>query len=180
MTGFWAWFHDGWEIVGALASAFAAGVALWLASRERADRQAAEKDRDEAREAQRRAEMAEARREREAQARQVVVMVERYHEGSQPSSLLITVGNYSGIPVTDLNVRIRVGDSSHSVGFNFALKAPVTEWPMRVEAPIATMRPYNSQIYVEFTDATGTRWNRFADGGLEELALKDEHSVIRR
>lgn len=51
----WEWlsdyasrWHDLWEIVGALGSAAAAGIALWLATRERADRQAAEKDRDDA------------------------------------------------------------------------------------------------------------------------------------
>lgn len=167
MTGFWAWFHDGWEIVGALASAFAAGVALWLASRERADRKAAEDDRDEAREAQRRAEMAEARREREAQARQVVVIAERYNANGPTVPVRITVGNYSTMPVSDVAVYRRTSDSDEQVAFTFALKDPVRE-----TATTIPMDP-GDEAYATFQDAAGSRWRRFTDGRLEAESAVD-------
>ncbi|WP_369371733.1 hypothetical protein AB1046_23735 [Promicromonospora sp. Populi] len=108
MTGFWAWFHDGWEIIGSLGSAAAAVIAVLLATHARDDRKIAEAERDEARRAQRSAEQAEVRRDHERQARQVAVWIdtdepivwESCAEGASeiPDSFL-NITNYSGHPI---------------------------------------------------------------------------------
>ncbi|WP_454728998.1 hypothetical protein [Cellulosimicrobium protaetiae] len=176
MTGFWAWFHDGWEIVGALASAFAAGVALWLASRERADRQAAEKDRDEAREAQRRAELAEARREREAQARQVVLWLVHYGVPVEaisgkpvgpPSALQASVKNYSSMAILDVSIVVLDEGAEHvHSGSERSAIQPGDQWAEYTKVP----PPGRDWTHaVEFRDAAGARWRRYEHGRLRSL-----------
>ena len=111
MTGFWAWFHDSWEIVGSLGSAAAAVIAVLLASREREDRKLAERERDEAQRRQRVAEQAEVQRERERQARQVAVWIDTdgplawqsatTGEWKQSESFL-NIANYSNHPIFEV------------------------------------------------------------------------------
>ncbi|MFJ1510943.1 hypothetical protein [Cellulosimicrobium funkei] len=184
MQPVWEWLHDYasrwhdlWEVVGALGSAAAAGIALWLATRERADRKAAEEDRDAAREAQRRAERAEARREREAQARQVVLwMLPTW------SSINPVTGEFEGPP-----------DGSRTVVTNYSAMAVLDVTPVLLDANgettrVATMRPAlppdethdtwelgvaddgSTGIYaVEFRDAAGAQWRRYQHGRLMAL-----------
>jgi hypothetical protein len=176
MTGFWAWFHDGWEIVGAFASAFAAGVALWLASRERADRKAAEEDRDEARKAQRRAEMTEARREREAQARQVVLWLVPFHGPvdpitaeplGPPTALQASVKNYSSMAILDVKVVALDEDSEYAhTGRERSAIQPGAQWAEYTKVPPPGRKWTHA---VEFRDASGAHWRRYEHGRLLPL-----------
>jgi|SRR5665647_1478796 len=174
------WLHDYanncqnlWVIIGSLGSAATAIVAVVLASRERTDRKAAERDRDVARAAQTHAEQAEMRRAREAQARAVSVWVLRLMElgpdGGRRYRWTMGFGNYSNMPVLDIGPVVD-GERIHLEGRGFrAVLHPKdkVEGPMGTE--VASTEPGNDRIWVTFRDAAGTRWRRYADGRLEEL-----------
>lgn len=168
MTGFWAWFHDGWEIVGALASAAAVIVAVWLASHERADRKQAEADRDIAREAQRRAELAEAQREREVQARRVAVWL---HDDPAYSPELmgtrVTLGNYSDAPIFAVNVDARVHGGRQPIFRPLARVLPGQMVELVEQFPEEGPLEYVSAA-VEFRDMAGVWWRRTLAGGAPE------------
>lgn len=177
----WTWFtgytnrwHDTWEIVGALGSAGAAGAAVWIASRERADRQAAERDRDQARREQRAAELAGVRREREAQARQVVVWLTRQARTPigdgppRPPWVLAWYANYSSMPIKNAVVVAR-GELIKDNGFVFALLPGHEPVQASFSEEILATKILDSDIAVDFRDAANVRWRRGADGSLDEV-----------
>lgn len=174
----YAWaerWHEAWEILGAIGSAFAALVALWLASRERVDRQAAERDRDEAREAQKRAELAETRRMREAQARSVVVWADHLVDvlpTGRRNIARVGAANYSDKPIMD--VRFRIDGEALPLVLDHVDRSslPVLHPEMSTTASHVggPTTPANDDIGAEFRDAAGVWWRRSAAGGLEELS----------
>lgn len=156
-------WHDAFEILGAIGSAAAAGVAVWLASRERADRKIAESDRDKALEAQHRAEQAEAKREREAVARGIVVWL-RKSANLEDTRLTIHWANYAQTPVFGVRPGTGSGSSRRHVDYGAALMPGDVEFQVLDRSRTVP----NSQAFVEFRDAAGVHWRRWGDGRLEE------------
>ncbi len=171
MEGTWAVVHDLFEIIGGLAAAIAVGFSVWITTRERADRQQAERDRDEARAAQREAELAEVRRAREAQARRVVLAVQRRRileaRGGHTLDYVMIWTNYSDMPITDVAAVIHGNVSDDAQAFR-AMIRPGDSVTFRFE-PAGEAGPLNSELAVVFRDAAGVRWRRFADGALAEV-----------
>ncbi|MBD5787121.1 hypothetical protein IF650_13115 [Cellulosimicrobium terreum] len=181
MQPVWEWlhdygarWHDFWEIVGALGSAFAAGVALWLATRERANRKVAEDERDAARAAQRRVEQAEAQRERESQARRVVMWVEYWSasqsDGSETARELdranVVVMNCSDMPVIDVSpVLLDVNDNG-DLTETLAVLEPGAKFRSR-EFSLTETRDHDFAAH--FRDTAGRHWLRERHGKLSEV-----------
>ncbi|MBX9244660.1 hypothetical protein ICW40_07530 [Actinotalea ferrariae] len=186
LSGYAERWHDTWEIAGALGSFATAAVAVYLASRERADRQAAERDRDEARAAQRRAEQRELRRSREAQASGVVVWTTQRAatvEDELKHTFNLHVANFSGLPVTRVEWFVRdevavlhgsfVGTSLHGTG-RPSLAPGEEGWGVLPFAERAELREAaEDEIYVQFRDVSGHRWARYANGDLVAVLLND-------
>jgi hypothetical protein len=184
MTGGWAWWHDLAEIVGAVGSAGAAGVAVWLATRERADRKTAERDRDEARSAQRSAELAERRRNVESQARRVVIWVSvgaSVNDGGTVTSrsMLCEVANHSDLPILKLHLGVAFADGLVTwADFRQSL-APSGKFTIRFpEVAADYVLPVEGDVFIEFSDAYGRRWRRHADARLEPSPPIDRSRTV--
>ncbi|MFD6094564.1 hypothetical protein ACFWGN_20830 [Oerskovia sp. NPDC060338] len=169
-------WHDAFEILGAVGSAAAAVVAVWLASRERVDRKAAEKDRDIARSAQLKAEQAEAKRDREAQARKVSVRADYETRAAtlfESSSYYmieeyIEVKNYSELPITNVTVGYRHPDGSKHVSKTATFLGPgaAVTGTLPPRDPETESRIDVDGAYVLFRDLAGLVWERYMDGRL--------------
>ncbi|MDF2848874.1 MAG: hypothetical protein K0R97_2856, partial [Oerskovia sp.] len=164
-------WHDAFEILGAVGSAAAAGVAVWLASRERADRKAAERDRDDARRAQHAAEGREAQREREAQARKVGVWLNKFAIGTGPLQYHASFANYSELPVTNCFLIVDRKNGNRYIVASALHVEPGGRLPAPVvmEQDVADERPDAESIYIEFADAWNRHWRRTVGGKLSEL-----------
>lgn len=158
-------WHNAWEVIGAIGSASAAAVAVWLATRERVDRKQAERDRDEAREAQRRAETSERRRDFEAQAHRVVATFVIPDDLARHDTDLVC-HNYSDVPIMHV--------SFHFQGQKIDTAYRVTILPRdSASAPVPgpSGKPNAVEDYaVQFLDANGTYWRRGLDTSLRALA----------
>lgn len=183
MDGFWNWliayttrWHDTWEIVGALATAAAAAVALWLASRERVDRVRAEQERAAAVQARIEAEEAERRRRREDQARRLVVSATRsvYVRVGQDVTFDITVRYINRSDMEILGCSVMISGRWTALGSRHDKGVVGVLEPGRVVEGIADVHdgpePELAAIAVRFRDASGVQWDRFADGRLTEVA----------
>ncbi|MFC8797274.1 hypothetical protein ACFT2C_06050 [Promicromonospora sp. NPDC057138] len=182
MTGFWAWFHDAWEIVGALGAAAAAGIAVLLASRERVDRKAAESERDIARGAQRTAEQLDARRERERQARQIAVWVDtdvpvswewEPDTGQEPKApkTFLNVTNHSGLPIFDVGPGVTLSPTDRGPSA-MASEAPVLPpgESLKYEVfPTVVSDDDPTDMMWVFRDLAGVRWALNYKGVLRAL-----------
>ncbi|MFC8797309.1 hypothetical protein ACFT2C_06225 [Promicromonospora sp. NPDC057138] len=175
-------WHDTWETVGSLFTVLAVVVALGLGlieSRARGKAQADELhrlqgERDEAREERNQAERAERQRQREAQARRVVVTTvprepipDEGPERFQEPSFEIVVHNYSDMPVFDVLGELDRSHPGARVDGSFEyqmLPGGSASWPVyRADDPLST------EVRVEFRDAHGIIWRRRASGDLIEL-----------
>lgn len=199
MTGFWAWFHDGWEIIGAFASAAAVIVALWLGFRENAhreeERQAElsrlKEERDEAR-----VERDEQRRhDRIRQARGVATWFElvaaspgqrmaafgAYDDGAAPLEYPIaTVVNHSDMPVFDVQVHAHTDAPATVFVGQLPVLLPGAErkWNLneREHNDVQWFNQYPT-VSVRFRDANEVWWRRDQHGRLHELPPPGESLV---
>lgn len=180
VTGNWAWFHDSWEIVGALGSAAAAIVAVLLASKAREDRQLAEQERDAARAAQRRAELAQLRREREAQARQVAVWLDTDEPvvweapdlelPYRPPNLIMHIVNHSGLPIFDIAPGELGDEGASSIGVSHAVLQPGGVIDFQVPRDFVERDEPETPppLLWFFRDLAGVVWTRDASGALRD------------
>jgi hypothetical protein len=163
----WQWWKDVAAIVGGIGTALLAAASVWITTRERSDRKQAERDRDEARDAQRRAEQAEMRRQREAQARRVVVTMTRIGSvRTDPNKARVACHNYSDMPIMNVTVFVngqKVKDSYSSVLHPGESRAALftAQLGEKIHKPEVTAR---------FLDAAGVVWRRAADGSLVEVS----------
>lgn len=164
-------WHDAWEIIGALGSAFAAGVAIWLATRERTDRKQADRDRDEALAAQRKAEDAAAEQRRSEQARSVHFWNvasghnEEHDEWGEVVShdplLRLVVQNNSSLPVFDVQLSWRLsGGEPRTDGPRSSLS------PGEMHSIDLPPDVDHTRADVRFRDTNNQRWRRYTDGAL--------------
>jgi len=176
MTGFWAWFHDAWEVIGALASAGAVIVAVWLARHERIDRKQAERERDQARAESAALNARAEQRERELQARHVVIWVVQRDEHNMVEAFM---ANYSSMPIFDARIMqaTRTGWGSQ-YGTGRTLKPnEQARVKVRVGEVLVPGAPPREVVYaLRFRDAAGNGWHRYTDGRLVELIDFDDES----
>lgn len=164
-------WHDAWDILAALASAGALAFAVSVAAAEHKGRRRAEAERDEARREQLNAALRNAQREREQQARRIVLWGEYQsgHTSSDERFLTVTCRNFSDMPVMDVSIVIggaRVpidGEGGKSVVFKTLLP---TE---SITATVFTAKLYTNQdLAIQFRDAAGVHWARSGEGKLAE------------
>lgn len=185
MTGLWAWIHDGAEILGSLGSALAVGVALWLALRDGARAESAEKERDKALSAQRHAEQTERRRERERQARQVAVWIDSREQvvweslpggGEGPvTEYVLNIANYSPHPIFDVGpghyARLGGGDVQP---LSLDRRAPILHPGETQRFTLGTEFPtggVQDPLWF-FRDLVGVMWYRLSTGALHAEVLQ--------
>lgn len=173
-------WHDAWEIVAALASVIgtaatigAVVVALKLGRREARDRAEAQRaelerlrqERDEARQERDRAEHAASTRQREAQARRIVIQdvmtVVEGRFGTNENEVSVT--NYSDMPVFDLTLFCPHRHSQPNRGPQVQILNP-SESVTHLFRHVGS----TSTSYATFRDAHGLGWERRGDGSLHE------------
>lgn len=180
VTGTWLWWHDLFEIIGGVAAAIAVGFSVWVAFRERADRIAAEADRDDARRAEVAAIERERQRELEAQARRVVVWATRHlvrtsgGDEGEPEwrvAVIVNVGNFSDMPVTGVAVSIEDRlvvmqgvPLERAVNSTLLPHETVGGYAQELGENDAVLYPRSrakrGSIELRFTDAAGVEWTR--------------------
>ncbi|MFC4632159.1 hypothetical protein ACFO6V_28210 [Promicromonospora alba] len=176
-------WHDAWEVVAAVASIVGSGatvgavvVALMLGRREARDRAEAQRaelerlrqERDEARQERDKAEQTAITRQREAQARRIVLQdVMTVVEGRfGTNEVEVTVSNYSDMPVFDLTLFCPHRSSQPNRGPQVHILNPnesVTHLFRHVGS--------SSVSHATFRDAHGFGWERRADGSLHESGV---------
>ncbi|QIK82998.1 hypothetical protein [Sanguibacter sp. HDW7] len=169
----------GWEAIGAIGSAFAAGVALWLATRERADRKQAEFDRERARDDERRRRRRANEERLYRQARAVALWNEARDEGRERDEdggvrerfdyIEWTLENFSAAPIFEVAFQERIAETG---GRRVGNAIPVLRPGERAIAN-EPETPRVDSLQVTFRDVAGTRWTLDKDG----LRLRDEYDA---
>lgn len=182
MTGVWAWVRDGFAVVGGLAAAAAVVFSVWVAFAERRERQQANRERDEARKAQRDAELTQARKAEEAQARRVVVNGINRGFGTDKRTVIdVVFGNYSDMPVSQ--VLTWLDDTMVFLQAVIPNQAPLMPGQIMagrmlrgntigVDPESGDFRffdeaPKPGRLSITFIDAAGEHWRRYDDGRLQ-------------